>query len=67
LSFAVFIAPVEEASRRLRADHDLLLAKVNSLTGEQLAAPYQVASGLHRLRTAPLASLPTSQEGADRP
>ena len=39
------IVPAEEASRRLRADHDLLLAEVNELTGEQLAATYHLASG----------------------
>jgi hypothetical protein len=41
----VSIVPAEEASRRLRADHDLLLAEVNELTGEQLAATYQLAGG----------------------
>ena len=39
------IVPAEEASRRLRTDHNLLLAEVNSLTGEQLAATCQLASG----------------------
>jgi hypothetical protein len=34
-----------EAGRRLRADHDLLLGRVAGLTGEQLAARYQVAGG----------------------
>jgi hypothetical protein len=41
----VLIVSSEEASSRLRADHDVLLAEVNSLTGDQLAAPYQLASG----------------------
>jgi hypothetical protein len=45
LSFAVFIVPAEEASQRVRADHDALLAEVNSLTEDQLAAPYRLASG----------------------
>jgi hypothetical protein len=39
------ILPAEEASRRLWADHDLLLAEVNSLTAGQLAAPYHLADG----------------------
>ena len=39
------IIPADEARRRLRADHDVLLAEVDELTGEQLAAPYQLASG----------------------
>jgi hypothetical protein len=39
------IITAAEASRRLRTDHELLLAEVNELTGEQLAAPYQLASG----------------------
>ena len=39
------IVPVEEASRRLRADHDVLLAEVNQLTEEQLPAPYHLADG----------------------
>jgi len=34
-----------EAGRRLRADYDLLLGRVAGLTGEQLAARYQVAGG----------------------
>jgi hypothetical protein len=41
----VSIVPVDEASSRLRADHDVLLAKVNDLTAEQLAAAFQLASG----------------------
>jgi hypothetical protein len=41
----VSIVPVDEASRRLRADHDVLLAEVNDLTAEQLAATYQMAGG----------------------
>jgi hypothetical protein len=41
----VLIVTSEEASSRLRADHDVLLAEVNSLTEDQLAAPYQLASG----------------------
>jgi hypothetical protein len=41
----MFIVPAEEASGRLRADHDVLLAEVNELAGEQLAATYRVASG----------------------
>jgi hypothetical protein len=45
LSFAVSIVAVEEAGRRLRADHDVLLAEVNELTAEQLAATYRLASG----------------------
>jgi hypothetical protein len=45
LSFAVLIVPAEEASKRLRADHNVLLAEVNSLTEDQLAAPYRLASG----------------------
>jgi hypothetical protein len=45
LSFAVSIVAAEEASKRLRADHDVLLAEVNSLTEDQLAAPYRLASG----------------------
>ena len=39
------IVAAEEASRRLRADHDVLLAEVNGLAGEQLAAAYHLASG----------------------
>lgn len=39
------IIPVEEASSRLRADHDVLLAEVSELTPEQLAAACQVAGG----------------------
>jgi hypothetical protein len=41
----VLTVPGEEASSRLRADHDVLFAEVNSLTGDQLAAPCQLASG----------------------
>jgi hypothetical protein len=41
----VSIVPAEEASRRLRADHDLLFTEVNELVGEQLAATYHLASG----------------------
>ena len=39
------ILSVDEASRRLRADHDVLLAEVSDLAAEQLAAAYQLASG----------------------
>ena len=39
------IVPVDEASSRLRADHDVLLAAVSDLAAEQLAAAYQLASG----------------------
>ena len=39
------IVAAEEASRRLRADHDVLLAEVNGLAGEQLAAACHLASG----------------------
>jgi hypothetical protein len=39
------IITAAEASRRLRTDHELLLAEVTELTAEQLAAPYQLASG----------------------
>jgi hypothetical protein len=42
----VSIVPVEEASSRLRADHDVLLVEVSDLTAEQLAAARQPASGL---------------------
>jgi hypothetical protein len=41
----VSIVAVEEAGRRLSADHDVLLTEVNELTAEQLAAPYRLASG----------------------
>lgn len=41
----MFLVPAEEASRRLRADHDVLLSEVGELIGAQLAAPYQLASG----------------------
>jgi hypothetical protein len=41
----VSIVSAEEASRRLRADHDVLLAEVNAAADEQLAATYRVASG----------------------
>src|SRR5215472_14572043 len=39
------IVSVDEASRRLRADHDVLLAEVSDLAEAQLAARYQLASG----------------------
>ena len=39
------IVSVDEASRRLRADHDVLLAEVSDLAPDQLAAAYQLASG----------------------
>ena len=39
------IVSVDEASRRLRADHDVLVAEVSDLAAEQLAAGYQLASG----------------------
>ena len=39
------IVAAEEASRRLRADHDVLLAVVGEMAAEQLAAPYRLASG----------------------
>lgn len=39
------IVTAAEASRRLRTDHELLLAEVNERTGEELAAPYRLASG----------------------
>jgi hypothetical protein len=39
------IVAVDEASRRLRADYEVLLGEVNGLTAEQLAAPYRLASG----------------------
>src|SRR6516164_58916 len=45
VQFTVLIVPAEEAGRRLSADHDLLLAEVKELTGEQLAATYRLASG----------------------
>src|SRR6266568_1005369 len=45
VEFTVSIVSAEEARRRLKADHDLLLAGVNELAGEQLAATYQLASG----------------------
>lgn len=45
MSSAVSIVSAEEASRRLQADHDVLLAEVNELTAEQLAATYEVSSG----------------------
>lgn len=35
----------EEAISRLRADHDLLTARVEGLSEERLTAPYQLASG----------------------
>ena len=43
--FTMLIVPVEEASRRLRADHDVLFAEVNGLADEQLAATYRLTSG----------------------
>ena len=39
------IVSAEEAGRRLRADHDVLLAEVHELAEEQLAARYHLASG----------------------
>jgi hypothetical protein len=39
------IVPVEEASRRLRADHDVLFAAVRELTEDQLAATCCLADG----------------------
>jgi hypothetical protein len=42
---SVSIVPAEEASRRLRADHDVLLAEVGELAAEQVAATYRLASG----------------------
>src|SRR5215831_16355082 len=39
------IVSVDEASMRLRADHDVLLAEVSDLAAEQLAAVYRLASG----------------------
>src|SRR6516162_6587598 len=39
------ILSVDEASSRLRADHDVLLAAVSDLAAEQLAAAFQLASG----------------------
>src|SRR5262249_14636133 len=45
LSCSVTIVSKEEASSRLQADHDALLARVNGLTGAQLAASYRLASG----------------------
>jgi hypothetical protein len=45
VEFTVLIVTAEEASRRLRADHDVLLATVKELTDEQLATTYQLASG----------------------
>ncbi len=45
VEFSVLIVPAEEASKRLRADHDVLLVEVNELTAEQLAATYEVSSG----------------------
>ena len=39
------IVSVDEATSRLRADHDVLLAEVNDLAAEQLAAACQLASG----------------------
>src|SRR5262245_66215380 len=45
LSCSVTIVSKEEAISRLQADHDALLARVNGLTGAQLAASYRLASG----------------------
>ena len=39
------IASVDEASRRLRADHGVLLAQVSDLAAEQLTAACELASG----------------------
>ncbi len=39
------IVSLQEASGRLRADHELLLARVAGLAEDQLAASYRVASG----------------------
>ena len=39
------VLPLQEATSRLRADHELLLARVAPLTETQLAAGYRVASG----------------------
>ena len=39
------IVAAEEAGRRLRADHDVLLAEVDEMAAERLAAPYRLASG----------------------
>jgi hypothetical protein len=41
----VNIVSLEEATGRLQADHDLLLAQVAGLTEDQLAASFRVASG----------------------
>jgi hypothetical protein len=41
----VSIVPVQEASRRLKADHDLLLAAAGEAGEERLAAAYRLASG----------------------
>jgi hypothetical protein len=41
----VSIVAAEEAIRRLRADHDVLLAEVGGMAAEQLAVPYRLASG----------------------
>ena len=39
------VLPLDEATNRLQADHELLLAHVADLTAEELAAGYRVASG----------------------
>jgi hypothetical protein len=41
----VSIIPVEEASKRRRLDYDVLLGEIDSVPEDQLAAPYQLASG----------------------
>jgi hypothetical protein len=45
LAARVTIVTPEEAIGRLRADHDLLLARVTGLTGARLRAGYRPASG----------------------
>jgi hypothetical protein len=45
LSCSVTIVSKEEAVSRLRADHDVLLARVEGLTEAQLAASYRLAGG----------------------
>ncbi len=39
------VIPVEEAARRVRADHEILLAQVEGLASEELTVGYQVESG----------------------
>ena len=39
------VVPVQEASRRLKADHDVLFAELAGVGDEQLAAAYRLASG----------------------